>query len=112
MDALSVKSTCTLAYCHPCHLKKNALRTGTPVSPEEDEWGRPAAKRSRRRDGVAKATEVGQELYRGECGKHTLYDIGRLELQADHQNMLVKRRTVKKGRKNIAVNCWGCGGVL
>ena len=61
---------------------------------------------------MAKATEVGEELYKGECRRHTMDDLGRLELQTDDLNLLVKKRTVKKGRANIAVHCWGCVGVL
>ena len=82
------------------------------MSREEEGRARPASKRSRRRDGEAKATEVGEELYKGECGRHTLDNLGRLELQTDDLNVLTKRRTVKKGRDNIAVHYCVCGGVL
>ena len=108
-DAFSPKSECTLVYCYVCYLEKGVLRTGVHDSSEKGGQGR---KRVRRNGGVAKITEVGEHLYKGECGKHTLDDVDSLKNETDSRYLLRKRPKKLKGKKNIAETCWGCGGTL
>ena len=77
-DAFSPKSECTLAYCYVCYLEKGVLRTGVHDLSEKGGQGR---KRVRQNGGVAKITEVGEHLYKGECGKHTLDDVDSLKMR-------------------------------
>ena len=69
-------------------------------------------KRVRQHGKVADTTEVGEYLYKGECGSHTLDDVDRLITLTNTGYLLRKRKTLIKGRENIAENCWGCGETL
>ena len=95
VNAFSVKSNCTLAYCPGCFEKR------------EDVW-RDEDKKKRR--GGRKKNQVTQTtgLASGTCGNHKIGDLRELTVQ-DDKRYLASARKDTAGVEFVAKTCWDCG---
>ena len=95
VNAFSVKSNCTLAYCPGCFEKR------------EDVW-REGDKKKRR--GGRKKDPVLQTggLTSGKCRNHKIGDLRELTVQ-DDKRYLASVRKDTAGVEFVAKTCWDCG---
>ena len=98
--AFSAKSTCKLAICPDCFVKR------------DDNLQTTLKKKRRRstkdRNGETAAKSTGKKNV-GVCGKHTSADIKNLTIMTDIKYLARRRKDTETGYANIATTCYDCG---
>ena len=96
VNAFSLHSTCTLAYCPACWQGLESK-------------GRDNDCRPMRRKGMGNSTIRATGVKNlGICGNHVHEDISKLVIQ-DDKKYLSNKRTNLTGVMHVAKTCWGCG---
>ena len=95
VNAFSVKSECTLAYCPDCFEKR------------EDVWRDEDKKKrrgGRKKEQVTQTTGLASEP----CGNHKIWDLRELTILED-KKYLASARKDTAGVEFVAKTCWDCG---